>query len=206
MRPTLILRIVSGRIGPGRHDSVTAAYASSYHPIAMRTPGLDGFVVGTRPVAKGHGIAAMTLWSTVEAALAAYAGDLTATVTLDGTGHGEKMTDVDYYEVEDAVVRHEGVEASFLRLTAGTVARGLDADIQQELRRRLPELPGELAEGYVGRRVLGDVVEIAFVSTWSAERDRALLEAPIWPTISERYDTFRVGVFDIVLQGAPARS
>jgi hypothetical protein len=49
-------------------------------------------------------------------------------------------------------------------------------------------------------------VEIAFVSTWSAVRDRSLLEAPIWPGISERYDTFRVGVFDIVLQGAPARS
>jgi hypothetical protein len=147
----------------------------------------------------------MTLWSTVEAALAAYAGDLTATVTLDGARHGETMTDVDYYEVEDAAIRRDGVEASFLRLTAGTVTRGLDADIQQDLRRRIPELPDELAGAYVGRRVLGDVVEIAFVSTWSADRDRAGLEGPIWPQISERYDTFRVGVFDIVLQGAPGR-
>ena len=99
-----------------------------------------------------------------------------------------------------------GVDQSYLRLTAGTVARGLDADIQQDLRRRLVELPGEVAEGYVGRRVLGDVVEIAFVSTWSSAKDRESLEEPIWPQISTRYDTFRIEVFDIVLSGTPASS
>jgi hypothetical protein len=203
MRAALILRIVSGHIRHGRLDSVTEAYSTSYYPVAMATAGLDRFAVATRPIDDGHGIAAMTLWSTVEAALTAYAGDLTSKQTLDGAGHGEELTHVDYYEVEDAVVRREGVEASYLRLTAGTVARGLDADIQQELRRRLSDLPAELAEGYVGRRVLGDEVEIAFISTWSDARDRAALEAPIWPDISSRYDTFRVHVFDIVLSGIP---
>jgi hypothetical protein len=202
----LILRIVSGRVRHGRLETVTDAYTNSYYPIAMRTAGLDRFLVGLRPVDDDHGIAAMTLWSTVEAALAAYAGDLSAMRTLDATHHGEEQDHVDYYEVDDGIVRHDGVEASFLRLTAGTVARGLDADIQQELRRRLVDLPGELAEGFVGRRVLGDVVEIAFVSTWSSARDPKSLEAPIWPDISSRYDTFRVSVFDIVLSGTPVRS
>jgi hypothetical protein len=199
----LILRIVSGRIRHGRLGSVTEAYTASYYPIAMRTAGLDAFIVGVRPLDDDHGIAAMTVWSTVESALVAYDGDLSAMRTLDAAKHGEMLDRVDYYEIDDARVRHDGVEPSHLRLTAGTVARGLDADIQQELRQRLVDLPAELAEGYVGRRVLGDVVEIAFVSTWSAARDRASLEEPIWPDISSRYDTFRIEVFDVVLSGSP---
>ncbi|HEX5824485.1 MAG TPA: hypothetical protein VFY18_08520, partial [Candidatus Limnocylindrales bacterium] len=186
-------------------DAVTKAYATNYYPVAMRTAGLDGFLVAIQPLGNGHGIAAMTLWSTVEAALAAYAGDLSAKRTLDATEHGEELTHVDYYEVDNAVVRHEGVEAAYLRFTVGTVARGLDADIQQDLRRRLLDPPGELAEGYVGRRVLGDVVEIAFVSTWSAAQARQSLDEPIWPAVASRYDTFRVSVYDITLSGAPGR-
>ena len=206
MRAAVILRIVSGRIRPGRLDAVTEAYTARYHPVAMATPGLDRFFVGVRPMADEHQLASMTVWQTVEAALAAYAGDLSAVRTLDDRSHGEELTNVDYYEVEDGVVQRDGVEAAFLRLTAGTVARGLDADIQQELRRRLHTLPDELAEGYVGRRVLGDVVEISFASTWSGDRDRASLDAPIWPEISSRYDKFRVDVFDIILSGTPARA
>lgn len=202
----MILRIVGGRIRHGRLDSVTAAYANSYYPVAMRTPGLELFLIGIRPQDDGHGLAAMTLWSTVEAALDAYQGDLTSLRTVDASEHGEDLERVDYYEIDDAVIRREGVDQSYLRLTAGTVARGLDADIQQDLRRRLVELPGEVAEGYVGRRVLGDVVEIAFVSTWSSAKDRESLEEPIWPQISTRYDTFRIEVFDIVLSGTPASS
>lgn len=199
----MILRIVSGRIRHGRLGSVTEAYTANYYPIAMRTAGLDAFIVGVRPLDDDHGIAAMTVWSTVESALVAYGGDLSAMRTLDAAKHGEELDRVDYYEIDDAWVRHDGVEPSHLRLTAGTVARGLDADIQQELRGRLVDLPAELAEGYVGRRVLGDVVEIAFVSTWSAAGDRASLEEPIWPDISSRYDTFRIQVFDVVLSGSP---
>ena len=201
----MILRIVSGRIRPGRLETVTEDYATRYHPVAMQTTGLDRFVVATRPVADEHELASMTLWSTVEAALAAYAGDLSAKRTLDAREHGEELTHVDFYEVDDSLIHHDGVDAAFLRLTAGTVARGLDADIQQELRRRLGELPADLSDGYVGRRVLGDVVEIAFVSTWSSARDRTTLESPIWPDIATRYDTFRATVYDIVSSGTPGR-
>jgi hypothetical protein len=202
----VILRIVSGRIRPGRLETVTEDYATRYHPVAMQTAGLDRFLVAIRPVMNEHELASMTLWSTVEAALAAYAGDLSAMRTLDDREHGEELTHVDYYEVDDSLIHHDGVAASFLRLTAGTVARGLDADIQQELRRRLGNLPADLADGYVGRRVLGDVVEIAFVSTWSLAQDRAALESPIWPDIATRYDTFRVTVYDIVSSGAPGQT
>jgi hypothetical protein len=199
----VILRVVSGRIRPGRLATVNDAYTTRYRDVAMGTAGLDRFLVATRPVGDEHELASMTLWRTVEAALAVYQGNLSAMRTLDDREHGEELNHVDYYEVDEGVVRHDAVEPAYLRLTAGTVARGLDADIQQDLRRRLVDLPPELAEGYIGRRVLKDVVEIAFVSAWSAGRDRMLLEAPIWPEISTRYDTFRITVFDILLAGSP---
>ena len=91
-----------------------------------------------------------------------------------------------------------------IRLTAGSVARGHDADIQQELRRRLPDLPPEAVEAYVGRRVLGANVEIALVTSWSTAPAGVALDEPLWPSISDRYDTFRIGVYDILIEGAGA--
>jgi hypothetical protein len=199
----LILRVVSGRIPPGQLTAVIEAYRRDYVPAARATAGLDRFLVAARPAPdSGHELAAMTTWTSVEAALAAYGGDLTAVRTLDGRNHGETLTAVDYYEIDEGGARHDPGTATLLRLTAGTVAPGLDADIQQELRRHLPALPVEAIEAYVGRRVLGDAVEIALVTTWSASPAGSSLDAPLWPSITSRYDTFRVAVHDIHLQGA----
>lgn len=199
----MILRVVSGRVPAGELDHVVEAYRREYVPVAQATPGLDRYLVAARPSADGgHELAAMTTWSSVEAALVAYDGNLTSVRTLDGRGHGETLTAVDYYEIDDGGARRRTGAATRLRLTAGTVARGLDADIQQELRRHLPELPVEAVEAYVGRRVLGDAVEIALVTTWSAAPAGASLDEPLWPTISNRYDVFRIAVHDILLEGA----
>jgi hypothetical protein len=199
----VILRVVNGRVPAGQLEAVVDAYRRAYVPIARKTPGLDRYVVAARPASDGgHELAAMTIWSTVEAALAAYEGNLAAVRTLDARSHGETLSKVDYYEVDEGGARREIGEPTRLRLTAGTVARGLDADIQQELRRHLPELPVEAIEAYVGRRVLGAEVEIAFVSTWSAAPLDVALEAPLWPAIADRYDSFRVTVHDILVQGA----
>src|SRR5258708_37984937 len=96
-----MLRIVSGRVRQGRLEAVTEAYTTRYHPVAMATAGLDRFVVATRPVGDEHELASMTLWETVEAALAAYAGNLSAIRTLDDRGHGEEPTHGDYYQVDE---------------------------------------------------------------------------------------------------------
>jgi hypothetical protein len=161
--------------------------------------------VASRPAEDGgHEIAGMTIWTTVEAALEAYAGNLTAVRTLDDQSHGETLSRVDYYEIDEGGARRRSGSSSRLRLTAGKVARGLDADIQQELRRRLPELPPEVIGAWVGRRVLGADVEIALVTTWSAVPAGVTLDAPIWPAISDRYDTFRVMVYDILVEGTGA--
>jgi hypothetical protein len=81
------------------------------------------------------------------------------------------------------------------------VSRGLDADIQQELRNRLSELPAEAVEAYVGRRVIGRTVEIAFLSTWTGAPPGRSLDQPVWPDISSRYDTFALEVHEILLEG-----
>jgi hypothetical protein len=202
----MILRVVSGRVPEGQIDDVVDAYRRSYVPVAREIAGLDQFTVAGRAASDGgHEIAAMTIWTTVDAALEAYAGNLTAVRTLDDQNHGETLSRVDFYEIDEGGARRQAGAATRLRLTAGSVARGLDADIQQELRRRLPELPPEAIEAYVGRRVLGADVEIALVTTWSPAPAGVELDAPLWPSISDRYDAFRVAVYDILIEGTGAR-
>jgi len=143
----------------------------------------------------------MTLWADLESALTALDGQLTAAVTLDRRDHGEVLDSVDYYEVEAGEARHAKGTPRYLRLTKGTVGRGLDADIQRELRGRLGDLGPEVVDAYVGRRVKRSLVEIAFVSTWTRRASGPGLEAPIWPDIAAHYDTFEIGVYDVVLEG-----
>jgi hypothetical protein len=199
----VILRVVSGRVSVGSLDSVAQAYRRTYVPVAEQSAGLVRYMVAVRATPDGgHDIAAMTLWASVEEALAAYAGDLTATRTVDGADHGETWAQVDYYEVETSVgVRLASVGPALLRVAVGRVARGLDADIQQELRRKLPNLPAEAAEAWIGRRVLDADVEIAFVSTWTTEPPGRALDEAIWPAVSARYDVFRVSVHEILIEG-----
>jgi hypothetical protein len=198
----VILRVVSGRVPPGQVDAVVEDYRRFYVPIAEATVGLERYVIGARPdPAGGHAIAAMTIWTSFEAAVSAFQGDLTTPRTLDARNHGETFTLVDFFEVNESGARREKGNPKWLRLTAGRVARGLDADIQQELRRHLPELPPEALEAFVGRRVRGADVEIALVTTWSQVPDGIALDAPIWPAISDRYDEFRIEVHEILLEG-----
>ena len=198
----MILRVVRGRVRPGDLNAVAASYRRDYVPVAERASGLDRFIVAAREDRDGgHALAAVTLWTTVEAALEAYAGNLGAVRTLDGMDHGEELSHVAYYEVDTSEARRGPGTPTILRLTAGRVARGLDADIQQDLRRNLPNLPAEVLAAYVGRRVLGVEVEIAFASAWSAAPDGLALQEPMWPVISDRYDSFEVEVLDILLEG-----
>ncbi len=201
----MIIRVITGRVAPGSLDAVVESFRRELVPIASATDGLERFVVAARPLPDGsHELASMTLWTNVEVAMAAYGGALDAVRTLDARPHGEVLERVDFYEVDDDETRRRpwGGSAPRLRLTAGTVARGLDADIQKELRRRVPNLPAEVVEAYVGRRVIGSDVEIAFVSIWSGAPEDAALDVPLWPDISDRYDRFRIAVHDVLLEGS----
>jgi hypothetical protein len=202
---SLILRILHGRIPGGALDSVRAALAADYVPAAHRHDGLDRFLIAARPDGEGHALAMLTVWTDVGAAMAAYGGDLSALRTHDGRSHGETLERVDYYEVELNETRRTAGDSRWLRLTAGTVGKGLDADIQRDLRNRLHELEPEAVDAWIGRRVHGGSVEIAFISTWADAPTGRRLEAPIWPDISAQYDTFSVEVFDVLLEGAADR-
>ena len=143
----------------------------------------------------------MTLWTDLESASVALGGQLTALRVIDGVDHGEILERVDYYEVEIVEARRQPGLPRYLRLTAGTVSRGLDADIQRELRSRLGELPPEVVEAYIGRRVRGPSVEIAFVSAWTDAAALERIERPVFPEISAQYDTFWIRLFDVLLEG-----
>ncbi len=201
----MILRVLHGRIPAGELDAVRAALEADYVPSAQTHDGLDRFLVAARPEGDGHAVAMLTVWTDVGAAMAAYGGDLSALRTHDGRNHGETLERVDYYEVEINETRRTAGVPRRLRLTAGTVGKGLDADIQRDLRNRLRELETEAVDAWIGRRVLGGSVEIAFVSTWADTPAGRRLDAPIWPDISSQYDSFSVTVFDVLLEGAAER-
>jgi hypothetical protein len=200
----MILRVVHGRVPSGQLSAVRAALDRHYVPAADGLGGLDRYLIATRESEDGHEIALMTVWVDVEAAMAAFGGNLAAVRTLDGIGHGEVLERVDYYEVEAPDVRRSGGPARVLRLTAGTVGRGLDADIQRDLRSRLEDLGSDVVDAYIGRRVQGPSVEIAFISTWTGTPANRALDEPIWPDISAHYETFAIRVFDVLLEGSPA--
>jgi hypothetical protein len=198
----VILRVVRGRIRPGERDDVLAAMRDEYAPIVAATPGLARFVLGVRPSeGGGEQLAALSIWESFDDVHAAYGGDLAAARTIDRRDRGAVYESVAYYELEAHRRPATGAVPRLLRVTAGIVSRGFDADIQGELRNRLPSLPTEAVEAYVGRRVIGTTVEIAFMSTWSAEPEDVALDAPIWPDISNRYDTFGMELHEVALVG-----
>ena len=104
------------------------------------------------------------------------------------------------FEVDESTLRRSDAAAHILRLSVGRVARGMDVDIQRELRERMHLLEPEMTEGYVGRRILGNDVEIAFISAWEREPDGRSLDAPMWPDISASYDAFEVATFRPLVQ------
>jgi hypothetical protein len=204
----LLLRVVSGRVLSDRLASVKESLERTYVPVAHGLDGLERYLIGTSPSDDpeiGHRIAFMTLWRDLEAATVALAGQLSAPRVLDNLDHGEVLDHVDYYEVDIMAARRNPGASRYLRLTAGSVSRGLDADIQRELRARLNDLGHEAIDAYVGRRVTGQSVEITFVSTWTDAADADELRQPVWPDISSQYDIFWVELYDVLLEGSPGR-
>lgn len=202
----MILRIVRGRVARDRLDGLITSVDEPFRAAARSTPGLVRFHVGVRaPNAEECELVVITFWATVESALEAYGGSLDAVRTLDWAGDPRALRDVAFFEVDESTLRRSDDDASLLRLTIGRVARGLDADIQAELRTRMHALDPEMTEGYVGRRILGSEVEIAFVSAWRTAPAGRSLDAPFWPDISARYDAFEVATYDPIASGAAAR-
>ena len=191
--------------GPaGGVAGLAESFATHYLPVARATPGLVRFHVAVRPVADAHAIAVVTFWASVDAALTAFGGDLDTPRTLDGaTGHAH-LTDVSYFEVDESQLRRSTADAAILRISIGRIAQGVDVAIQQELRARLHELDELMTEAYVGRRIVGTDVEVAFISAWEHAPAGRSLDEPLWPDIAARYDTYLVETYLTILSGASA--
>jgi hypothetical protein len=199
----LILRIVRGDIAPGSLGPLVDGFANTYAPRARVTPGLIRFHVGIGPTPSESEVVVVTFWTSVDAALAAYEGDLDAPRTLDGLADHARLRDVAYWEVDETLLRRSDRAPALLRLTFGRVSEGADAAIQEELRHRLHLLDDAMTEAYIGRRLLGTEVEIAFVSAWSEMPAGRDLAAPVWSDISARYSVFELGLYRPILSGTP---
>lgn len=201
----MILRIVRGRVPGDRVDAVGSLFGDAFRSIARVTPGLVRFHAGVRPVEDGCvELVLVTFWGTVEAALEAYGGDLSTRSTLEDLREIADLREIEYFEVDESQLRRSAADARFLRLTFGRVARGRDAEIQHDLRDRMHALEPEMSEAYVGRRIVGDDVEIAFVSAWQRPPASRSLDEPFWPDISSVYDSFRIATYEPLASAAPA--
>jgi hypothetical protein len=202
----MILRIVRGRIDVQRLEELTATVEEGLRGRASATPGLVRVHLGVRPFAGDElEVVLVTCWETVDAAIAADGSARDGGDVFGGAMAGAGLVDVAYFEVDESMLRRSEAAADIVRLSIGRVARGLDVDIQRELRGRMHLLEPEMTEGYVGRRILGDAVEIAFISAWEREPAGRSLDAPLWPDISVTYDAFEVTTYRPVASAAAAR-
>jgi hypothetical protein len=105
---------------------------------------------------------------------------------------------VDHYEIDELRVFEEESTPSLLRIAAGWIELGADAEIQQELRRRLGELGDDALEAYVGRRIQGRNVEVVLVTAWRAQPAGQELEQPLFPDIAGRYGALLVELYEAI--------
>ena len=201
-----VLRIVWGRVEPDRLSALAAAFIDATQH-GSPVDGLIAWHLGTRPSGDHHEVAGLTVWDTVDHALAAFAGDLASNRTLAQLDAVADFSGADFYEIEAAHIRIPTDDAAFLRVATGTLPSGPEAEILGEMRRRLTSIGVQVAEGYVGRRLRGNGVEAVFVSVWEGVPDRASLDDPIWPDLAARKEDFSVRTFFAArggLRGSPA--
>ena len=201
----MILRIVRGTVADADMDALRVAATVDYAAVARVTPGLQRFHAATRTASDGgNDLVVLTAWETVDDALRAYDGDLDAARSLAGLDAYADLRDVAYFELDEARERRTDAAARHLRITIGRVAKGVDADIQRELRLRMGDLGPPVTEAWVARRIVGPDVEIAFISAWECEDPSRPLGGPLWPDIAARYDAFEVSVYRPIASGPTA--
>jgi hypothetical protein len=121
--------------------------------------------------------------------------------TLGMIGRVAEFSGADHYELDESQLRQSPPYVSTLRLSTGQVEGGREAVVHEELRRRLPMIGEEMAEAYIGRRLVGTAVEVAFFSVWSRAPVGRSLAEPMWPDISSSYDRFWVRTYTPIPAG-----
>ena len=108
------------------------------------------------------------MWDTAEHAFSAFGEDLASWGTLGRIGLAADVPRAEFYEVEADEVRSSGTCSSLPAHRDGpTAGRRGDRVLEDQLRTRLPSVGEEMIEAYVGRRLAGATLEVAFVSLWA---------------------------------------
>lgn len=195
----MILRMVRGRVLPGRHQALRAGLVASFSQVRLMS-GLIQAHVALRSAAEGNEFAVISTWATPAATMAAFGPDVNRVATIPGVSEHLDYRTVEHFEVDESVVVHADVPPTVARIAIGAIELGGDVEVQQELRRRIPELGAEVVEAYVGRRIRDRMVEVAFVTLWSARPADRPLEAPVFPDVAEQYSTYSIEVYDEVFR------
>ena len=195
----MILRMVRGRILPGRHEALRAGLVASFSQV-RELPGLLQAYMALRSSPDGNEFAVVSTWTTPDATMAAFGPEVNRVATVPGVSEHLDFRTVEHFEVDESVVVHADVPPAVARIAVGAIELGGDVEVQQELRRRIPELGAEVVEAAVGRRIRDRMVEVAFVTLWSGRPAGLPLEEPVFPDVAERYSSYSIEVYDEVFR------
>jgi hypothetical protein len=191
----LILRIVRGRVLPGRHESLRAGLVASFAQV-REYAGIIQAHMALRSAADGIEFAVISTWMTPDAAMAVFGRNVERVASLPGVTEHLDVRTVEHFEVDESLVVDTEEPPAVARIAVGSVELGNDVEIQQEIRSRANALGPGVVEAYVGRRIRDRLVEVAFVTLWAGEPADESLEEPLWPDVAERYKTYWIEVYD----------
>ena len=191
----MILRIVRGRILPGRRDLLRAGLAASFSQV-RELGGILQAHMALRSVAEGNDFAVISTWTTPDAAMAVFGRNIDQVASIPGVSEHLDFRSVEHFEVDESLLLHADEPPTVARIAVGSVSLGNDVEIQQEIRTRMGALGGEVAEAYVGRRIRDRVVEVAFVTLWAGRPADRPLDEPLWNDVAERYESYWIEVYD----------
>lgn len=190
----MILRVIRGRAGRGQIEALRETLRVNLgREAAGERP--ERIHLGVRPVALDDvfDILILVFWRSAEAVAAADARR--ASVLFLGRDAGLELEPA-HFEIDETIDRQSDQEPAALRVATGRFSKpGADIEMQNLLRRRLPEIEDDMTEAYVGRRMDGSSIDVTFISAWQRIPPDRRLEDPIWPDIALRYDEFTVDVF-----------
>ena len=194
---SLILRIVRGRILPGRHDLLRAGLVASFSEVRQLT-GIVQAHMALRSVAEGNEFAVISTWTTPDAAMAVFGRNVEGVAAIPGVSEHLDFRSVEHFEIDESLLLHADEPPTVARIAVGSVQLGHDVEIQQEIRARMSDLGGPIAEAYVGRRIRDRAVEVAFVTLWAGRPADRALDEPFWYDVADRYESYSIEVYDEV--------
>ena len=189
----MILRTVPGRIRPGGIADLANGSVAGAAVRPDLAPELLRAHVGVDRA--GRDLLAVSIWDSVDAAVGAGLG--TGDPGLDRRlAELAELEEPSLFDIGGTWVQRSDHRPVALRLASGRFTQpGSDVEMQELLRRRVPTIGEAMSEACVGRRIVGNSIEVLFYSAWLEEPAERPLDAAFWPDISLRYDHFSVRVF-----------